>query len=126
MKHIFYFMTIAPIIWEVMNLSNIKRTHAFCMGIREMKGKKYDDYTSSQKAYAVCAVGYIAWNFIGFFTFQWPIFVALFLFGLISKTNIYFRWIDSFISLGVLFFIVLNSYHLKIDLVPIVRGLFGF
>ena len=126
MKHIFYFMAIAPIIWEAMNLSSIKRTHSFIMGMRNMKGKKYDDYSSSQKAYSLCALGYIGWNFIGFFTFQWPIFVAFFMFGLIPKTNIYFRWIDSFISLGVLFFVVLNAYHLKIDLVPIARGLFGF
>ncbi len=126
MKHLFYFMAIAPIMWEAMNLSNIKRTHAFCMGMRNLKGKKYDDYTSSQRAYAVCAMGYIVWNFIGFFTFQWPIFVAFFLFGLIPKTNIYFRWIDSAISICVLFFVVLNTYHLKIDLVPIARGLFGF
>jgi hypothetical protein len=126
MKHLFYFMTIAPIIWEAMNLTNIKRTHAFSMGLRAMKGKKYDDYSSSQKTYAICAMGYIAWNFVGFFTFQWPLFVAFFLFGLIPKTNIYFRWVDSFISLIVLFFLVLNSYHLHIDLVPIARGLFGF
>lgn len=122
MKHVFYFLTIFPILWEVMNLVSINKTHQFALGLKAMKGKKYDEYSSSQKSFSICMIGYIIWNFIGFFSFQWTVFLALFLFGLIPKKYIWFRWIDSLISLAVLIFIVLNAYHFKIDVWELLRS----
>ena len=121
MKHVFYFLTIFPILWEVMNLVNINKTHQFALGLKAMKGKKYDEYSSSQKSFTICMIGYIIWNFIGIFSFQWTVFLGLFLFGLIPKKYIWFRWIDSLISLVVLIFIVLNAYHFKIDVWELLR-----
>lgn len=122
MKNVFYFLTIFPILWEVMNLVSINKTHQFVLGLKAMKGKKYDEYLSSQKSFSICMIGYIIWNFIGFFSFQWTVFLGLFLFGLIPKKYIWFRWIDSFISLSVLIFIVLNAYHFKIDVWELLRS----
>lgn len=116
MKHVFYFLTIFPILWEVMNLVSINKTHQFALGLKAMKGKMYDEYSSSQKSFSIYMIGYIIWNFIGFFSFQWTVFLVLFLFGLIPKKYIWYRWIDSLISLVVLIFIVLNAYHFKIDI----------
>ena len=115
MKHIFYFLTIAPILWEVMNLVSINKTHQFVISLEAMKGKNFDEFTSSQKSFSICMIGYIIWDFIGFFSFQWVVFLGLFLFGLIPKKYAWYRWIDSLISFIVLCFIVLNAYHFKID-----------
>ena len=116
MKHIFYFLTILPIIWEIANLTNTKRVHDFAFNLRKMKGKKITEYTQKQKEIVFWMLGYIIWNFIGLFTFQWPVFLVFFLIGLIPKRVMWFRWIDSFISLIILLFIVLNAYHFKIDI----------
>lgn len=115
MKHVFYFLTIFPILWEVMTLVNLNKTHQFVLSLKAMKGKKFDEFTSSQKLFPICMIGYIIWTFIGFFSFQWVVFLLLFLFGLIPKKYAWYRWIDSFISFIVLCFIVLNAYHFKID-----------
>lgn len=115
MKHLFYFLTIFPILWEVMNLVSINKTHQFALTFKTMKGKKFDEWTSSQKSFSICMIGYIIWNFIGFFSFQWIVFLGLFLFGLIPKKYAWYRWIDSLVSFIVLCFIVLNAYHFKID-----------
>lgn len=122
MKHVFYFLTIFPILWEVMNLVSINKTHQFALGLKAIEDKKYYEYSSSQKSFTICMTGYIIWDFIGFFSFQWTVFLGLFLFGLIPKKYIWFRWIDSFISLVFLIFIVLNAYHFKIDVWELLRS----
>lgn len=119
MKHLFYFLAILPIIWEMMNLVSIKKTHEIATS---MKGKKYDDYSTSQKTLGVCMLGYIIWTFIGLFSFQWVLFLGLILFRLIPKKYIWFRWIYSLISFIVLVFILLNGYHFKIDVWSAIWG----
>jgi len=115
MKHIFYFLTIFPIFWELHNLFNIKKTHQFFLEIKANKGKNFDEWTENRKYFSVLMLGYIFWNFIGFFSSQWVLFVSMFLLGLIPKKYIWHRWIDSLISFLILCFIILNAYHFKID-----------
>jgi hypothetical protein len=112
MKHLFYFLTLFPIVWETMNLVSIKKTHNFAMSFKD---KKAADFTSTQKAFAFCQCGYLVWRFIGLFSFQWAVFLFLFLFSLVPKKVIYYRYFDAVISLATLLFIILNSYHFKID-----------
>ena len=33
MKHLFYFFTIMPILWEIVNIVDVKRTHIFYKSI---------------------------------------------------------------------------------------------
>ena len=115
MKHLFYFLTITLILWEVMNLVSINKTHQFALNLKNIKSKKFDEWSSNQKIFSILMIGYIIWNFIGFFTYQWIVFLVLFLFGLIPKKYAWFRWLDSLIIFLVLCFIILNAYHFKID-----------
>jgi hypothetical protein len=122
MKHIFYFFTFIAILWEMLSVINPKSVHDFYKRVLVAKGKKFRELSTSQQTISVCMLGYMIWNFIGFFTFQWPIFIMLFLIGLIPKKWILLRWIDAFISLLILLFIVLNAYHLKIDLFELIKS----
>lgn len=112
MKHIFYFITIFPLIWEMSTVLNIKKYHKF---YKSFKGKKFDNYNGNQKAVGILTLGYILWSFIGLFTFQWMVFVVFILMSFIPKKFIILRWIDAFLSVLILLFIIINAYHFKID-----------
>lgn len=66
------------------------------------------------------------WLFIGLYTFNWLIFVMYIVFIILLSilnnvllkmkiTPIFLYWIDSFIFLVLSIFVIINSYHLKID-----------
>ena len=123
MKHVFYLLTIAPILWEAINLMGIKKTHNFLNNLKQIKGKEFSEWTENQKSFTICMIGYILWNFAGFFTFQWVLFVCLFLLGLLPKKYIWYRWLDSLISISILIFIIINAYHFKIDIWALILSL---
>lgn len=116
MKHIFYFITIFPLLWEFINITNINRTHLFFKTFRKMKGKKFDDYSPTQKKISILMMFYIIWVIIGLFSSQWIVFVSILIISIIPKKYIIIRWIDSLVSALLLLFIILNVYHFKIDL----------
>lgn len=117
MKHLFYLMAIFPIMWETLNVVAVKKTQNF---IKSNKGKKPDEISGNYRILAFFMIFYTCWILTGLFTFQWPVFIMLFVFGLIPKKYIWYRWIDSFLSLVVLIFIVINAYHFKIDIFKLI------
>jgi hypothetical protein len=125
MKHIFYILTIFPILWEFICITDIKRFWDNRCKMVELKKQKanFDLYSTNQKALTICMIGYFIWNFVGLLTFQWPVFLALLLLGFIPKPWIWLEWIDGFISIFVLLFIVLNAYHCKIDIYLLLKSL---
>lgn len=116
MTHIFYFLTILPLIWELSTLVNIKKYHSFAMNVKKLDGKPLEEFSGNQIAYVIFQIGYLFWVCAGFFSSQWLLFILIFVFSLISKKWILVRWIDSLFTFILLIFIILNSYHLKIDL----------
>lgn len=116
MKHLFYLTAIMPIIWEMINVSSVRKVHDFVENIRKSKGLKFDDMTANQKMFSFMSVGYIIWIVSGIFTFQWSIFVFLLAIGMIPKRHVWYRWVDSFITLIALMFVIINAYHLNIDI----------
>lgn len=85
MKHIYYFFTLAALMWEVSTLLETRRVHNFLTNFREHKGKSWDDWTSTQKSYTICVWGYLCWQFVGLFTFQWPVFLVLHIDGICTQ-----------------------------------------
>lgn len=124
MKHIFYFLTLFPILWEMINLYNPRKVHNFISSYKSIKGKSIEDYTLNQKSFTYFNVGYLIWTFIGLFSFQWVLFIFLFALGLIPKKIIVLRWIDGLVSFLILVFIILNAYHLHIDVSHLVMNYF--
>lgn len=113
MKHLFYFLAILPLMFEMMVLSEPTKAKNFS---QKLKGIKADEMTSQQQSYTVLCLGYWVWCFVGIFTFQWPLFLLIFALGFIPKTETWMRAIDAFITILILLFILLNAYHFKIDI----------
>lgn len=118
MKHLFYLLTIVPIIWELLNIIDTKKIHAFCGNMMlKIKSKETNTFTTHETLLSICMLGYLIWVLIGLMSFQWPIFLFLLLMSFISKSNsIIYRWIDSFVTVLILIFIILNAYHFKINI----------
>ncbi len=122
MRHIYYFMAIFPILWELYTLQNILKVHNFSKKFKkDAKDKKFDEWTDSQKALSIFMIGYLVWAFIGLFSSQWILFLFIFVISFIPKVNITIRWIDSFISVLVFLFILLNTYHFHIDIIKLLN-----
>lgn len=100
-----------------------------------LKGEtKMDDMSKDDKSLvmtkAFTSLFYLIWLFIGLFTFNWPIFLGYLILiwvvltpiaKLTMETKMYavVQWIGGVI--GVLFglFVILNSYHFKMDLMKL-------
>ena len=124
MKHIFYFFAFFAILWEGINIIYTKEIYKKVIRIISLKKENFKELADGQKYFLFFMFGYFLWIFTGLFTFQWPIFLLLFLMSLIPKKWIVIRWIDAFISLVILIFILINAYHLHIDIFPILKSLF--
>ncbi len=113
MKHVFYFFAIVAIIWEINVLLSPKKVH----GLKDqIKGKKFNEYSDSVKGLAFCMFAYLIWTIVGLFTVQWPVFVLMIILGVIPKKHWTMRFANAFISLCLLIFVILNSYHFHIHL----------
>lgn len=141
METIYYLSTIIFIIIELgFLLSPIEKTNQtkrFNELTKEFKGKKSDEYSKEYKKLIntkLWLLWVLIWLFIGLFTSQWVIFLTwiIFNFGIISPILRLTRysliytvivWVNSL--MGVLFglFVIINHYHLKIDLTSLFMSL---
>ena len=121
MQHIFYVLLLIPIMYELIVLYNTKKIHA---KVKKMKGsnRKWDQMTDNEKLLSVTTLMYLLITFFGLFTFQWYLFLFLILTTLIpKKSSITFRFIDSLIGMLILIFAIVNKYHLRIDLIDLIK-----
>lgn len=135
MKHIFYlnaiFFIMYKMMWIVNPTENVKKSKLFSRLSKENKGKKWDDYDDEYKLLlktkGLIALSFTLWMFTGLLSFNWLAFLFIILFNmifinLISKpfkyNGIYttIHWLNSIIGLAFGIFIIINSYHLQIDL----------
>lgn len=117
MKHIFYFTAFAPILWELLVIFETKKVRRFW---DRMIAKKNEGYNTNENAVSFLTFAYYVWIFVGFFTVQWPVFGLLLILAFFPKKFIPILFIDAVLSFSLLIFVVLNSYHLHID----VSGIF--
>ena len=75
MKHVFYFLGLLPLIYEMSVIANPKRYFDFKNRIK--KAGKFDNMTTNQKAYSFFSLFYLLFAFIGLFSFNWFAFVVL-------------------------------------------------
>ncbi len=114
MKHVFYFLAIFPLLFELACVCSPAKFHRFS---KRLKAKPKDKDVSPREAvFVIASLFYLVWAFTGMMSFQWPAFVFLFALSLIPKPTVWMRWLDAALSLAVLFFVLLNAYHFKIDL----------
>lgn len=120
MSSIFYLPAFIAIMWELLyGVMSASKTQKF---IKEMKGKKLNEYNSSQKSLAMCMLLYFIWTLVGIISSQWIIFILIILISiLIPKKIIFIRVIDSLVTLFLLVFMLLNKFHFHIDVWQLIK-----
>ncbi len=116
MKYLFFLFTLLPIMIELYSLLNIKKIHKSL----EYMTTKGSIWSFNQKFYAGCSIIYMIWAFIGIISSQWFLFIVLIILSIIPKKWIIIRWLDAFLSLGLLFFMIINTFHLHINLFSLI------
>ena len=117
MNYIFFLFAIFAIIWELIAIREPRKVSHFTKQLKlDSKNKKFNELTSNQVAFSVLMLLYAFWAIAGLFTSQWFIFSVLIIFSMIPKKVIWYRIFDSFISLMLLFLMILNEFHFHIDL----------
>jgi hypothetical protein len=127
------------VLWLLNPIEYTEKTRKFKTLAKKNKGKKWDDYTQDYKdiliARGVPLLLFTVWMFAGLLTFNWVAFVAIIAFNFIVIAPIsklvefnyvytFLHWLNSVVGLGFGVFIIINSYHLKINLYEIVKEWF--
>lgn len=114
MSYIFFSLAIFAIMYELMIVMNTRKVSKF---ITNMKHKKGSEYNKEEKVFAFLLLCYFIWGMVGLITSQWVLFLAMFIIGIITPNKyIVTRWINAFISFLLLTFMLINKFHLHIDL----------
>lgn len=141
MKHIFYFMAFVFLIQDLLwVLSPIEKTRA-ARKLDELhkqnKGKSWEQYSPEYKKRLrgkwplLISMTFV---FLGLLSFQWPLFIAWWVFSLLivyplsnlTKYSVAYtvvHWIASLIGIVWVVFILINAYHLHIDIWDYVKSL---
>ena len=120
METFYYVFILLAILWE----SSVIKTPSKVFNFREiLKEKtetsgddKINSYTPKQSSYIFWRFLYITWCLVGLFTSQWVLFTFIFMLGIIPKSSVFLTWLDAFLTIGLLFFILLNKYYLHLDI----------
>lgn len=134
MTTIYYLSTIlfiwAELDWLVSPIEKTNDAKRFFELSKLNKGKKWDEFSKEYKSELkskVWLIWILLWMFIGLFTFQWAGFLAMLIFNIViisplSKLTMYsiaytvIHWFNSLIGFAFGVFVIINHYHLKIDL----------
>ena len=111
----FIFLLVFPIIYEALCL--VKPSRVKKMIDLGRKEEKTSEEKTTFVVFGIFIIFYMILTVVGLFSSQWIGFLVLILLSFIPKHGI--KWlvfIDSFISLFILLFIILNKFHLHIDI----------
>ena len=141
MKHIFYFIGICFIIHEVLWLLNpveyTEKSKKLKDLMKQNKDKKWDEYPQDYKDILINrglpSLLFTLWMFTGLLTFNWFAFAVLIVFntvfimplGKLFKFSFAYtalHWLNSIIGFAFGLFVIINSYHLKLNLYEIVKA----
>ena len=114
MEYIFYLGVAFCIIIEIIQIQSAEQ----CLKWKEEAFKSGEKRLSNDcQNYVYMSQFYSLLCVIGLFSSQWYGFILILLLSIIPKRdNIIALKIDSFISLATLIFILLNKYHLHLEL----------
>ena len=127
MTLLFYILVLICITIEVSVISDPERAIRASKTIKEKQAEgALDTLAGYDRNYAYNNAFYTLVAIAGLFSSQWILFAFLLGLGITSipfKNSPTFRQADSISSALVLLFIILNKYHLHLDLVEILKGL---
>ena len=142
MTTIFYLSTIIFLIlelrWIIAPIDKTNDAKAFMELSKEFKGKEWNEYSDEYKTHVkskIWLVWVLFWMLIGLFTVQWVGFLFIIVFNFIiiaplskltkySMTYSVIHWFNSLIGFCFGVFVIVNHYHLHIDLTQWFLSLF--
>lgn len=121
MTHVFYILIAFFIFVELIVLFSQKNIHSavkrFKKLNKEKKGKlTFDEIDASMAFYQSIGIIYLIYCFVGLMSSQWVLFLLIILLAFIPKRWLWWRYVDSLVTLLILVFILLNKYHFHIDM----------
>lgn len=118
MTHIFYFLLTIPLLYELYIMNNPRKFNNFKTNfINRDKSKKLTD---NQALFVLVTLTYLLLTLLGLFSFQWILFLVILLMSLMPKKYSIIICLDAFITVTILLFIIINKYHLHINITDIV------
>lgn len=124
----FYILVLFCITVEIQTLTDTERVIRASKTLKEKQAEgSLDTLVGFDKNYMISSSFYTVIAFIGLFSTQWPVFLLMIIMGIIMsltyKNNVIARKVDSVISCALLLFIIINKYHLHLDLVGFLKTL---
>ena len=140
MKHLFYLIGVMFIIHELRWIIAPTKQVLKVKRRKDFKWKGWEKFTEEQKSDVIGLLFnflIFVWLIVGLFTFNWIAFITISIFNIliiapISKLLQFsigytvIHWINSVIGLAFGIFVIINSYHLKIDLYQLISNYFNF
>jgi hypothetical protein len=131
------FFILTELQWILSPIEKTKDAKRFLEMSKENKGKKWDEFTEEYRDQVKSKVWLLIvplWLLLGLFTFQWIGFLMILIFNFliispISKLTKYsmaysiIHWVNSLIGFAFGVFVIVNHYHLKIDLTQLFLSL---
>ena len=121
MTHVFYILIAFFIFVELIVLFSQKNIHSAVKRLKklnkEKKGKlSLDEIGASMTLYQSIGIIYLVYCLVGLMSSQWVLFALIILLAFIPKRWLWWRYVDSIVTLLILAFILLNKYHFHIDM----------
>jgi hypothetical protein len=121
MTHIFYIGLIIFIIYEVYSFLNEEKINTRLTEYKDLSKDVNKEYFLWKNGGFLIKLSlfnmfYFIYVFVGIFSSQWLLFLAILLLSLIPKKTVAVRRIDSVLTIIILLFILINKYHLHINL----------
>lgn len=121
MTHVFYILIAFFIFVELIVLFSQKNIHSAVKRLKklnkEKKGKlSFDEIGTSMTLYQSIGIIYLIYCLVGLMSSQWVLFALIILLAFIPKRWLWWRYVDSIVTLLILAFILLNKYHFHIDM----------
>lgn len=117
-KFIFYFFGILAITYELWTIKNYDMNQAFVRKVEDSMKDKSIKFTDGETAFGCLQCLYCFWATVGLFSSQWLMFLILIVLSFVKyifkSSNIIWSTFDAIISVAVILFAILNTYHLHI------------
>jgi len=141
MKHIYYFIGLIFVVYEVYWIYKPSKMLNLSKEYKE-KEKEFDKITDDDRYFrlfllvAIPNLVFFLWVLLGLLTYNWVIFLIniilsffiikplLKLFGKNEYFKLTLHWLNSIKGLVLGLFVIINSYHLKIDLYEYIIKIF--
>lgn len=125
--------------WVIDTKGKLKKATQFLKDSDENRGKEWADMSDSYKTYVRQRVPlillFLLWMFAGLFTWNWPLFLFFLAFELVIAFPVLKLAKDTILHVPITFlnsvaglmfgiFLIINTYHLHIDLYELFKTLF--